>query len=611
MSDALSALLVSTAKSVRPPPKLSYSVWSEENVRLPAETSATPGRYRPWRFQKILLDLFGDPLIEQVSVPKGARVGYSRTLVAAIAAAAATDPAPIILLTPTDDDARGMMVDEIDPTFRDSPALRGLMRIGRFDGRNTLVQRALLGGASLKSLSARSPRNLRRHSARYLFCDEVDAMEITAEGDPIKLAIKRTQSFADRKIVLGSTPTDEQTSIVWRNWLNSDQGVFEVKCPHCSEHFELLWEYIKYEAADLDAAHAACPVNGCIIEERYKPQMVENGRRRALKPEVKGHAGFRINALVSLQPNASWAKLAQEYEQARKAGPSELQVFWNTVLGLPWSSAVGHVDENVLMSRREEFGLRYDPAASAWTVMFPPDVLYITAGCDVQVDRIEVVLIGHSRSGERWLLGHEVVRGSYNVETTWDDLDSLLLTKWRHPLGGEIGIEASAIDAGDGNITQQVLNFCGPRMGRKVVAIKGRQGPIKVIEASKTKRDRRAGAPLHIVGVDQVKTDLLVSLSREMGKVGAFRFSRFLDEQFFVQLTAERRVVQYPRGRPTVVFERIGYRQAEALDATTYGIAVRNLCRFDFDRREIELSAKAPLPRKSLADAARRLNGMN
>ncbi len=36
-----------------------------------------------------------------------------------------------------------------------------------------------------------------------------------------------------------------------------------------------------------------------VIEERHKPAMVESGRWRATAPHVEGHAGFRLNALVS------------------------------------------------------------------------------------------------------------------------------------------------------------------------------------------------------------------------------------------------------------------------------------------------------------------------
>lgn len=610
MRDALRMALYGAAKSVRPPPVLRLSEWAQENVRLPAETSAVSGRYRPWKYQRLILDAIGDPLVERVTMVKATRTGFTRMLVTALAADAANDPCPVMLLMPTDDDCRGIVVDEIDPTFRESPSLAGLMAIGRFDGRNTLTQRRMLGGGSLKILAARSPRNLRRHTVRKLYCDEVDAMEITREGDPIKLATKRTESYGDRKIIIGSTPTEDGVSNVQKSWEESDQRIFEVPCPHCDERFELLWDNVEWTGTDPDTAHAVCPHCGTVIEEKYKTQMVEAGDFRITRPEVKSHAGFRVNALVSLQPQARWGQLVREYLEAKRAGPSGLQVFYNTVLALPWSTALDMLDAGTLQGRAEDFGICWSEEEGRWIVSIPEEVLYITAGVDVQPDRLEVGFWGWSEN-QLWSLGHEVIRGATNLETTWAALDAMLSTVWKHPLGGEIGIEAAAVDSGDGNRTQQVYDFCGPRSMRGVYAIKGREGPIPVMKAMKSRRSRRSGAAAYIVGVDQVKMDLLSRAAVERGQPGAIRFSRFLAAEWFEQFTSERRVAKPVAGRMKVRFERIGYRAAEALDCAVYAVAVRTMCRFNFEARRRALTmGPPPEATRPLKDKVRRLHGL-
>lgn len=168
-------LLSEFARLLRPPPKLTLSEWVEQNVVLWDGPNAGE-KFRPWAYQREMLDAMADPSIERVSIIKPARIGYTKGLIAALAAKSATAPCPMILLVPTDDDARGFAVDEVDPAFRASPALRSLIRQGRLDGRNTLTMRSLLGGGSIKILAARSPRNLRRHDAKVLFQDEIDAM---------------------------------------------------------------------------------------------------------------------------------------------------------------------------------------------------------------------------------------------------------------------------------------------------------------------------------------------------------------------------------------------------------------------------------------------------
>lgn len=600
---AVDALFADVAKSLLPPPVLSYSEWAEEHFRLPS-SSAAAGRFRPWKFQRGILDAIGDGTIERVSIIKSARTGFTVSLVAAIGAIAANDPSPIILLMPTDDDARGIAVDEIDPAFRDTPALRGLMPVGRYDGRNTLTHRVLMGGGSLKILSARAPRNLRRHTAKVLYCDEVDGMEATAEGDPIKLAEKRTTSFPDRKIVIGSTPTLDGTSIVSKRYEESDQRIFEVPCIHCHTPFELLWEHLDWKRGDPESVRCICPHCNESIEEKYKPQMVEAGEWRATLPHRKGHAGFRLNALISQFANASWPKLVEEYELAEKNGPTDMQVFHNTVLGKVWSSSIDHVTENQLLARREEFGIAWDMVRGRWREDVPEDVAYITAGVDVQGDRFEVVFVGWSRV-HRWVLGHHVVRGSVLLQSTWDELDATLGTVWEHPLGGQIGVAAACIDSG--NFTQRVYDYCEIVQSRKIVAVKGDEGPRPIMKAS-TRRRRNRTAPLYIVGVDQLKTDILMTLPLEKSEAQSFRLSDVLDEDFFIQLTSERRELKIKNGKPEVAFVRIGNRKAEALDCVVYGLAAKQLCRFDFDNRYEELRGEQ-VKRPSLKDISARLHG--
>jgi len=534
-------------------------------------------------------------------------------MAASIGADMQNDPTSVILLMPTDDDCTGIMVDDVDPLFNNSPSLSPLVNRRRtLDERNTLTQRKYPGGGSLKALAARSPRNLRRHRARKLYCDEVDGMEITKEGDPVALAENRTESFPDRKIIIGSTPKDAATSFVLMRWKESNQQVFEVPCPQCGHRFELEWEHMRWTPHKPATAYAVCPMNGCVIEERHKAAMVEAGEWRATKPDVVDHSGFRINALVSLQPNAKWANQVRKYEKAKRAGPSLLQPFYNTVLGKAWETTLDKVSEDELQSRVEKFGLKRIEGDVAWDCEIPEPVRYITLGVDVQGDRLELGFYGWSET-QRWVLGHEVIRGATTLESTWDELLGVITTRWKHPLGGTIGIEATAIDSGDGNRTQQVYNFAARHEGKRVFAIKGDGGPRPIIKIAAARKKRRVPSSAlirpWIVGVDTVKADILTSVNLERGAPGTFRFSAHLDEEWFRQFTAEQKVIEYVKGRPVAKFERIEGRQAEALDCAVYAIAVRQLCRFDFKARERELSVKPPLKKDTLKSALSKLHG--
>jgi phage terminase large subunit GpA-like protein len=186
----------------------------------------------------------------------------------------------------------------------------------------------LFRGGDLKVVAGKAPRNLRRHTARILLVDEADAIEASAEGDPITLAERRTLSFANRKIVTGGTPLDESTSAIARLYSQSDQRVFELPCPACGVFAEIEWRAIEWPPGRPELAVWRCPSCNALAAESDKAQMARAGRWRVLRPEIRGHAGFKINALTSVLPNTIWPNLAAEYERA-KDDHDTLRVFQN------------------------------------------------------------------------------------------------------------------------------------------------------------------------------------------------------------------------------------------------------------------------------------------
>jgi phage terminase large subunit GpA-like protein len=570
--DPVEATLRRAFAHFRPPPKLDLATWMETHMRLPMGLSAMPGRIRLAPSMRAIAAAISDPSIMRVTVLKSARVGYSTLLVGLIGSCVHNDPAPILVVLPTEADARSFMVDQVEPVANATPVLRGKLGADTDEsGRNTLLRRRVPGG-SITAVASRAPRNLRALTAKILIIDEADAMETTAEGSPIKLAEMRTLTFSDRKIIMGSTPVFEETSHVIRAYTESDQRIFEVIPPCCETPTEILWSMIEWPEGEPEKAAFRCPHCNALTDEKHKADMVERGAWHITRPEVQGHAGFRLNSLCSTLPNASWGKLAAEWLVAKK-NPDTLQAFINTILGQGWKEASEELDSDGLMARAEEFGLQ----------SIPEPVRVICAGVDVQRDRIEITFLGFSET-ETFILGHSVVWGDPKESTTWAEVDDALRTSWKHPLGGVIRVDAAAVDAGDGETMDSVQAFCSPRFNRRVVAIKGASGNRPAIEASHSK-----GSKLFIVGVDGIKARLLTTLAR--GR--SIRFSNTLSAEWFEQLTSERRVLKYSRGQPVRVFERIMGRRAEALDCVVYALAVRNLVKVDLERRGNELRGVA------------------
>jgi phage terminase large subunit GpA-like protein len=185
------------------------------------------------------------------------------------------------------------------------------------------------------------------------------------------------------------------------------------------------------------------------------------------------------------------------------------------------------------------------------------------------------------------VLGHIVTWGSPDDDHVWRELDDLLKTRWKHPLGGTIGVDAAVIDSGFS--TDAVYKFAFPRGSRRIMAGKGMPGGgYPALAASKSKISTKTGLAgrLWIVGVDGIKAAIFNKLAR--GR--SIRFSNSLEPSFFEQIASERLVVRYNRGMPVRRFERIAGKRAEALDTLTYATAARSAASVQLDAREVALS---------------------
>jgi phage terminase large subunit GpA-like protein len=541
-----------------PPPRIDLASWIEANVILPEGMTGRPGLVELFSYQRGICDAISDPEVERITVVKSARLGYTTLLTGMIASYVANDPSQILVVLPAESDCRDYMVNEIEPVFAASDTLRGkLSDDSDPNKRNTILSRRFPGG-TLKIVGANAPRALRRHNVRVLIIDEAAAMDAdSAAGSVVARAIGRTRGFTDRKIIEGSTPLDD-TSNVLLSYAQSNRSRFEVPCPSCGGFTYIEWSHIVWEPGQPDTAAFLCPHCQTMVPETHKAGMVAAGRWIAQAPEVKLHHGFLINALVSPLPKAAWRLLVAEF-LAAKDDPHDLKVFVNETLAEPWNGDRSDIDEDKLRARAERFDVNAMPEA----------VLALTAGVDVQDDRLEVTLVGWSRDAT-FVLDHQVIWGSPDDDQTWQQLDAYAGQQWVHPFGGKLRLDAMAVDSGDGDWTTQVYRYCFPRLNRRILAIKGAAGSRPPIERS---RMTVKGGTLFIVGVDGLKSTIMARLERG----DTIRFSDTLQEVYFEQLASERKIVRRVRGQPRAVWDRIPGRRAESLDCLVYGFAARSL----------------------------------
>lgn len=576
------AALESTARQLwRPPPRLALSEWADAKFMLPAG-DANAGRWKTLPYQRGILDAISDPSIERVTVMKSARVGYTKAFCAAVGYFIEHDPAPILIVQPTIEDAQKHSKEDIAPMLREVPILRGLVAEPRAkDSANTILAKEFRGG-SLALIGANSPRGFRRTSRRVVIFDEVDGYPASAgaEGDQIELGIRRSEYYWNRKILAGSTPTLAGLSRIERMFQEGDQRRYYVPCPACGSFQTLQFPNLKWPEGRPEAAHFLCTENGCVIEPRCKRDMVEAGEWRAEAPEhftdEHRYASFHIWAAYSYSPNATWGQLAAEFVKANRGGALTLQTFVNTVLGETWQDRGEAPEWGHLMRRRELYKIGTVPTGA----------LFLTAGVDVQKDRLVYEVVGWGRGKTSWSIDYAVLPGdTADMDTgPWPQLEALLNRSFPHAAGTSLSIRMLAVDSGYN--TQTVYGWARRYPMSRVIAVKGQEsgGPLIGAPApmdftERGRKRRRRGYSVWPVSGAVAKSELYGWLRLEEpldGSPPPPGFCHFPEygEDYFRELTAEQLIpIKTRRGYVRMEWSLIPGRRNEVLDARVYARA--------------------------------------
>jgi len=596
----------------RPKPRLKVSEWAARHrIISPDAGAAMPG---PWRNEMTpylvdIMDALSDPEVTDMVIMKSVRVGFTEGVIGnGVGYFVDQEPSPIIVVQPTETDAKDWSKTQLQPMLRDMPTLgRRFSSSGSRDPENTLLDKRFTGGY-LKIRGAHSPKAARRITGRVIFIDERSAMLPTADGDAVKLFESRADTFPNRKIVRGSTPTDVKRCRITPEFQRSDQRYWNVPCPHCGHEQTLRWggpeathgikwdrvvrcagcriELENDEAAcpdcggtdrevihDPDSAYYLCEKNGCVIHEHEKTAMVRAGRWVPTKSESR-IPGWHINALISLiSAKAAWPSLVREWLSAQ-GNPEELQVFVNNVLGEPWEEKGQKVDLTKIKDRGEIW-----PGRDGKRVEVPEGVGVLLASVDVQKAWLEVLVRGWGAGEESWGVFHQRIHRHTDTPEAWAELDAIRLKAFRHAAGGTMRITAMAVDVGYG---VAVYPWVKAREAQSVYAVKGRAGDRPPISrGSKANKD---GVITYTLGVDGLKDRLFRRLQIQPAAVGdrvvpglmhfaapwQEKFNGF-DGEYFDQFGREKKVRKRHRNG-TISYEYVATGRNEAVDLEVYNL---------------------------------------
>jgi len=575
-----------------PPPDVTVTEWAEENRVLSPENCALPGPYRVsvTPYLKEILDCITDRSIEKIACQKSAQVAWTDGIINnALGYYIAVDPSPIIILFPTDSMAQRYSKEKLSPMIRDASCLKRLISNSTTrESGNTIHSKNFTGG-HLELVGSNSPTNMASSPIRIILVEEPDrcASNSGGEGSALKLVYERGKTFSRRKILVGGSPTIAGASEIEREMSLSDKRRFMIFCPDpdCNEPHELRFENVVWdkEAPEKDtifgyeqprSARFKCPCCGKHYSNAQKNRQLQTGYWQSTEP-FKGTAGFYISELMSPFPNATVVHVVEKFLEAQyyleKGDPTFMITFRNTSLGETWDENISdQVDWEKLRDRGEAYTLYNIPSKK---------VLLVTAGVDVQIDRLSVVIAGYGRGEESWRILWLELIGDPFQQDVWEELDELINHEFDHPLGGKIKISSVAVDSG-GKHTQMVYNYV--RRRPKCMAIKGMSTRGKPIvgrpsdqEVIFNGRKIKNGVKLWPLGVDTTKYHIMSRLAITKPGPAYWHFSNDLPDEYYEQLTNERLVMEFKGGKVEEIWKAFGRNEAFDCEVYAYSAAIR------------------------------------
>ena len=664
--------------SLRIPERIPIADWLEVNIYLPKDSSRRHGKFKATPYQRDILNDIGDTTLNEIVCMKSIRVGWTQMLALALVYCVRHLGSPALFVTINKEKAIEFVKTFWEPLFawkhNPNTILKEIRRrYIKGEKQDQWGDWYFLNGGAFRARAAGSDDAFRGFPARYGAADEPDAenWQDKAEGSKIELLRGRTVEFDDGRVILGCSPTNTSTSVVWKYFQRTDMRRRFVPCPHCTGVYDAPmderdtpaafkgFQYLKF--GDLEtkygvkfdvrnhtvvkavyrcedcgedieevtaqgwswkrwmdrhgrwvptngswlctdwAANKWEPITETVWEERrdeivamWRAEYRSIGRTNAIFTEdeetgemspvfttaVEGKRGYHIWSAYSQLPGITWLRLAQDWLVKKAEGRNGIQSFVNQHLGEPWEPG-------------GLFALPDESELSSWTVPYdaevPPDVLGIVAGADIQrgsddgtnMPRVEVSVYGVGRRKTRYLIGHWVIEGAWGSQKVEMALDALITRKFRRADGREFPILMTAIDSGDGAVTQSVYDYCRRRRDWGVVAVKGSKEADGVrkdfgIVSREASTHKDTGDVWYMVSTLNAKDELAYQLDLGPALGGIFfPHSAARMTKFFAGLTAEKAIFVKNTGR--TVWKRKGALTGEPLDCYVYASAAWEL----------------------------------
>lgn len=556
------AYIISALRHLKPPDDITVSEWAERYRVLDEKSCAMPG---PWRnvmtpYLVGIMDVLKDYEVEEAAFVKPTQIGGTESLQNMLGYVIDNDPAPTMIIYPTDKLAESVSENRLIPMIKASPSLQK-----RFREHASSKLELQFDNLYISLCGANSPSSLASKPIRYLFMDEVDKYPAASrkEADPISLARERTKTFSNRKIFMCSTPT-LRTGPIWRALETADKELhYFVPCPHCGAAVELKFAQLRWPKQEgmtikerAEQACYVCQACGAVISDADKTQMLRRGSWRP----VRDHAGtastkiaFWLNTLYS--PFVRFSEVAEEFMHAQD-DPERLQNFVNSWLAEPWEDTKLKTSADTVLERQTETPEFIVPE---WAKM-------LTGGVDVQQTCVYWTIRAWGDDMTSQCIAHGQALG-------FGGIDRQMNQEYFKPDGTSMLVDLCLIDSGDQ--TDDVYEFCVSRT-EWALPCKGTAGMTSHYRLTTVNKTNSNAYGLTLVLIDGGKyKDIIAARMRKPNGMGSWMVHAGCDQEYAEQVTAEHKVLDKSKKLRWVV--KSSHADNHYLDCEVYAAAAADV----------------------------------
>ena len=283
---------------------------------------------------------------------------------------------------------------------------------------------------------------------------------------------ERLKRYEGSKLIVGGTPAVKGLSKTETRLEQTDKRVLPVVCHECNDSHVLDFANVVWSSDNLDNHHPVfgssdpdtaayvCPHCGTEWDDYQRQTNIRNtcfdayesGDKNAgwvATEKFTGKAGFTgLSELYACMPGASLAGLVKEYlvalAESEKGNQNLLIKFTNQKLGQSYE----YKDDN---ATAEELRVRVEDYPE---FRVPKGGVVLTAGIDVQRDRVAIIIRAWGKDLKSWLVYWGEIWAQENIndinDPIWTELDKLLYGSFQHESAAYLRIKAASLDTSDG-----------------------------------------------------------------------------------------------------------------------------------------------------------------